>query len=241
MALTTLPRISGGDPIGKRRRRRIFPSVVLHKHGCRPALLFSALAPQVSGSLVREVECLPPLPVCRKKGRRDRSSSKLSRSRPRPKEKGRKMDSAPRIGRVASRWPPRSNRGVEGPTGCPVYRLLHCRGSARHCRHPPIHAEYTSMLLGVHTIWGSASAPTATYFCTSSPCLSERNPGRCDDGGCAAHHPACGERRASSRVDATVPGCSPAPRPPWDPAGLADRSLPWRPSAHPQRQWVSAT
>jgi hypothetical protein len=26
------------------------------------------------------------------------------------------------------------------------------------------------MLLGVHTIWGSASAPTATYFCTSSPC-----------------------------------------------------------------------
>src|SRR5271156_339824 len=36
----------------------------------------------------------------------------------------------PRIGGVTSRWPPTSNRGVEGPTGCPVYRLLDCHCSA---------------------------------------------------------------------------------------------------------------
>jgi hypothetical protein len=33
--------------------------------------------------------------------------------------------------------------------------LLDCRCSARHCRHPPIHAECT--------IWGSASAPTTEH------------------------------------------------------------------------------
>ena len=38
--------------------------------------------------------------------------------------------------------------------------LLDCRCSARHCRHPPIHAEYTSMLRGVHAICGSAPEPT---------------------------------------------------------------------------------
>jgi hypothetical protein len=37
----------------------------------------------------------------------------------------------------------------------------HCR--TRHCTHPPIHAEYTSTLLSVHAIWGSASAPTAEH------------------------------------------------------------------------------
>jgi hypothetical protein len=52
----------------------------------------------------------------------------------------------PRIGGVASRWPPTSKRPVEGPTRCPVYRYLDCHCSARHCRHPPLHAEYTSML-----------------------------------------------------------------------------------------------
>ena len=31
----------------------------------------------------------------------------------------------PRIGGVTSRWPLTFNRPVEGPTGCPVYRLLH--------------------------------------------------------------------------------------------------------------------
>ena len=31
-------------------------------------------------------------------------------------------------------------------SGCPVYRLLDRHCSARHSRHPPIHAEYTSML-----------------------------------------------------------------------------------------------
>jgi hypothetical protein len=35
--------------------------------------------------------------------------------------------------------------------------LLDCHCSARHCRHPPIHAEYTSMLLSVHAIEGSMS------------------------------------------------------------------------------------
>src|ERR1700692_4102877 len=34
----------------------------------------------------------------------------------------------PRIGGVTS-WPPTSKRPVEGPMGCPVYRLLDC-----HCR-----------------------------------------------------------------------------------------------------------
>jgi hypothetical protein len=48
----------------------------------------------------------------------------------------------PRIGGVTSRWPPTSNRPVEGRTRCPVYRLLDCHCSARHCRHPPITAEY---------------------------------------------------------------------------------------------------
>ncbi len=42
-------------------------------------------------------------------------------------------------------------------------RLLDCRCSARHCRHPPIHAEYTSMLLSVHAICSSAAAPTAQH------------------------------------------------------------------------------
>jgi hypothetical protein len=37
----------------------------------------------------------------------------------------------------------------------------HCR--TRHCTHPPIYAEYTSTLLSVHAIWGSASAPTAEH------------------------------------------------------------------------------
>ena len=37
----------------------------------------------------------------------------------------------PRIGGVTS-WPLTSKRRVEGPTGCPVYRLLHCHCSARH-------------------------------------------------------------------------------------------------------------
>src|ERR1700754_4191743 len=64
----------------------------------------------------------------------------------------------PRIGGVTSRWPPTSKWPVEGPTGCPVYRLLDCRCSARHCRHPPIYAEYTSTLLGVHAICSSTSA-----------------------------------------------------------------------------------
>src|SRR6476659_2905685 len=57
----------------------------------------------------------------------------------------------PRIGGVTS-WPPTSKRPVEDPTGCPVYRLLHCHCSARHCRHPP---EYISMLLSVCAIWGA--------------------------------------------------------------------------------------
>ena len=35
--------------------------------------------------------------------------------------------------------------------------------SAGHCTHPSIHAEYTSMLLSVHAIWDSASAPTAEH------------------------------------------------------------------------------
>src|SRR6476646_8205172 len=35
----------------------------------------------------------------------------------------------PRIGGVTS-WPPRLKRRGEGPTGCPVYRLLDCRCSA---------------------------------------------------------------------------------------------------------------
>src|SRR3954468_130969 len=69
----------------------------------------------------------------------------------------------PRIGGVTSRWPPTLKRPVEDPTGCPVYRLLHCHCSARHCRHPPIHAEYISMLLSVHAIRASASAPTAEH------------------------------------------------------------------------------
>jgi hypothetical protein len=70
----------------------------------------------------------------------------------------------PRIGGVTSRWPPTSKRPVEGPTRCPVYRLLHCHRSARHSRDPPIHAKYTSTPLGVHAIWGSAaSAPTAEH------------------------------------------------------------------------------
>src|ERR1700761_7940114 len=68
----------------------------------------------------------------------------------------------PRIGGVASRGPPTSNRGVEGPTECPVYRLLDCRCSARHCRHPPSNAEYISMLLGVHAIWCSAGLSIRT-------------------------------------------------------------------------------
>src|SRR6476620_12516099 len=36
----------------------------------------------------------------------------------------------PRIGGVTSRWPPTSKRPVEGPTRCPVYRLLDCHCSA---------------------------------------------------------------------------------------------------------------
>jgi hypothetical protein len=47
----------------------------------------------------------------------------------------------PRIGGVASRWPPTSKRPVEGPTRCPVYRLLDCHCSARHCRHPPVRSQ----------------------------------------------------------------------------------------------------
>src|SRR6201991_1472193 len=62
----------------------------------------------------------------------------------------------PRTGGVTSRWAPTSNRPVEGPTECPVYRLLDCHCSARHCRHPPSNAEYISMLLGVHALWCSA-------------------------------------------------------------------------------------
>jgi hypothetical protein len=38
---------------------------------------------------------------------------------------------APQIGEVTSRWPPTSNKPVEGPTGCPVSRptglLVQCR------------------------------------------------------------------------------------------------------------------
>jgi hypothetical protein len=33
--------------------------------------------------------------------------------------------------------------------------LLNCRCSARHCRHPPVHPEYTSTLRGVHAIWAA--------------------------------------------------------------------------------------
>jgi hypothetical protein len=59
----------------------------------------------------------------------------------------------PRIGGVTSPWPPTSKRPVEDPTGCcPVYRLLDRHCSACHSRHPPIHAEYTSMLRSVHAI-----------------------------------------------------------------------------------------
>src|SRR5712672_3862430 len=61
----------------------------------------------------------------------------------------------PRIGGVTS-WPPTSKRPVEDPTGCPVYRSLNCHCSARHCRHPPIHAEHISTLLSLHAIEGSA-------------------------------------------------------------------------------------
>ena len=93
--------------------------------------------------------------------------------------------------------------------------LLDCRCSACHCRHPPSPAEYTSLLLSVHAIRGSALAPTAserrviareqhreligvlverltasaTFFCPSSPCVSARSPGRGDDGGCGGPHP----------------------------------------------------
>jgi hypothetical protein len=34
--------------------------------------------------------------------------------------------------------------------------LLDCHCSARHCRHPTIDAEYTSMLLSAHAIWAAA-------------------------------------------------------------------------------------
>src|SRR6516162_8747716 len=40
----------------------------------------------------------------------------------------------PRIGGVTSRWPPTSERPVEDPIGCPVYRLLDRHCSPGHCR-----------------------------------------------------------------------------------------------------------
>src|SRR5262249_36864101 len=46
----------------------------------------------------------------------------------------------PRIGGVTRRRPPPSNRPVEGPIGCAVYRLPDCHCSARHCR--PAHVIY---------------------------------------------------------------------------------------------------
>src|SRR4029077_1969977 len=83
----------------------------------------------------------------------------------------------PRIGGVTS-WPPTSKRRVEGPTGCPVYRLLHCHCSARHCRHPPIHAEHISMLLSVRDLvqrLGTDSPTSAATITTGGDRAGKQN------------------------------------------------------------------
>src|SRR5262249_53999458 len=59
----------------------------------------------------------------------------------------------PRIGGVTRRWPPTSNRPVEGPIGCPVYRLPDCHCSARHCRPPHvIHPICCRSISAVHEL-----------------------------------------------------------------------------------------
>jgi hypothetical protein len=48
---------------------------------------------------------------------------------------------------------------VEGPTRCPVYRLLDCHCSARHCWHPPVRSQPKPQVFTQFRRRSSASAP----------------------------------------------------------------------------------
>jgi len=108
----------------------------------------------------------------------------------------------PRIGGVAGRWPPTSKRPVEGPTRCPVYRLLDCHCSAPHCRHPPVRSQPRPQVFTQFRGCSRASALTwPTQAERENPCAPTRHTLRCTENRCAPTQP--GALKSTSRCPGT--------------------------------------